>query len=80
MNLEGDIKEKKSAVKLPYFKINVIKYSLQTHNFSQQHYIFSSHNKDSSRNITIFLPNMDSFNGTMQYQVCELVYTTKIAN
>ena len=49
------------------------------YNFTQQGYIFSPDNKDSTRYVSIFFTNMDPLNCSMKNQVGELVNTSEVS-
>ncbi len=40
-----------------------------TYNFSEKYNVFSPHDKNSSCDVAVFLPNMDTFNGSVQHQI-----------
>ena len=49
-----------------------------TYNFSKQYNILSPYYKDAARNISIFLPNMNSFNCTMKNKISWNKINTKM--
>lgn len=49
------------------------------YNFSQQSNIFSSDDKNSSRNVSILFTNVYSLNSAVKNQICKLVDTTQIS-